>query len=333
MLAFIYPYFLLLFLFFPLFFFLKKTGLFFKPELKLNLLNWDSVNKPKQNTVFNFLNYISILFLCLGLIALIFSIAEPVIVRTKKVYTNYGNSIMFLIDISPSMAVKDMGGVKRIDVAKKMIKSFSNTHQSDALGLAVLASTASLLMPPTIDHKTFLMRLDALEIGELGDGTAIGMGLAVALASLENIKNNSYIILLTDGENNTGGINPRLVARILNRKNIGFYIIGIGKSGYAQLEYIDKKNNKRYKGSYYTEFNEKELKEIAFYSNGKYFSAESFNGLNEVLKKINLQIPSAETFFTETVEESLYFYFLFFSVFMFMASWCIRRIIMGIIND
>lgn len=333
MFTFMNPYFLLLFLIFPCFYFLKKNSFLRKPELKLNLLNWNAVSKPKKIYLLSFLNLFSILVLYLGLTALIFSIAEPVIFKVQKIYTHYGNSIMFLIDISPSMAVKDMDDKTRLETAKTIIKSFTETHPADAVGLTVLASSASLLIPPTIDKQSFFSRLTSLEAGELGDGTAIGMGLAVALANMENTQKNSYIILLTDGENNTGEIHPYLVAKILKRKRIGFYVIGIGKSGYAQLEYIDKKNNKVYKGSYYTEFNEDNLKKIAAYGGGEYFFAKSFSDLNESFKKIDSQIPKTESAYTQTTEESLYFYFLFFAIIMVILSWFIRRIIIGIIND
>lgn len=96
----------------------------------------------------------------------------------------------------------------------------------------------------------FLSRLDSLSIGELGDGTAIGMGLAVSSAYMTRTKlNSSYIVLLTDGENNTGEINPKTAAKVLVNKNIGFYVIGIGSSGYTTLEYTDRKTGKTYSGS------------------------------------------------------------------------------------
>lgn len=116
--------------------------------------------------------------------------------------------------------------------------------------MTALSSSAALILPPTIDHKVFLSRLDSLSIGELGDGTAIGMGLAVSSAYMTRSKlNSSYIVLLTDGENNTGEINPKTAAEVLVNKSIGFYVIGIGSSGYTTLEYTDPKTGKTYSGS------------------------------------------------------------------------------------
>ena len=123
---------------------------------------------------------------------------------------------MFLLDISPSMAAKDMSGETRIAAAKKIIRKFVAKYPGDSFGLTALSSSAALILPPTIDHKVFLSRLDSLSIGELGNGTAIGMGLAVSSAYMTRTKlNSSYIVLLTDGENNTGEINPKTAAKVL----------------------------------------------------------------------------------------------------------------------
>jgi len=236
-----------------------------------------------------------------------------------------------LLDISPSMAANDMSGETRISTAKKIIRKFVAKYPGDSFGLTALSSSAALILPPTIDHKVFLSRLDSLSIGELGDGTAIGMGLAVSSAYMTRTKlNSSYIVLLTDGENNTGEINPKTAAEVLVNKNIGFYVIGIGSSGYTTLEYTDPKTGKAYSGSIFSKFDEFVLKKIAQYGNGKYASASSSEILEDIFNTISKQVPAAQSNFTQIIEENLYVYFLSASIFSFVLVWLLRRIFMRV---
>lgn len=330
MISFNHPFLLLLLLFFPFFFLLKKSGLILSPELKLNLVNWKGV-VPKKNKLMEMGNFLSYFLWYCGIVFLIIALAEPVSFKRKQVYTDAGSSIMFLLDISPSMAARDMNGETRIESAKKIIRKFAAKYPGDSFGLTALASSAALIVPPTIDHKVFLSRLNSLSIGELGEGTAIGMGLAVSAAYMSRSKlNSSYIILLTDGENNTGEINPKTAAEALINKNIGFYVIGIGNSGYASLEYTDKKTGKIYSGSIFSKFDEFELKKTAQYGNGKYASASSPDILETVFNAISKQVPATQSNFTQMIERNLYVYFLSASIFCFILVWLLRRIFMRV---
>ena len=142
--------------------------------------------------------------------------------------------------------------------------------------------------------------------------------------------NSSYIVLLTDGENNTGEINPKTAAEVLVNKNIGFYVIGIGSSGYTTLEYTDPKTGKTYSGSIFSKFDEFVLKKIAQYGNGKYASASSSEILEDIFNTISKQVPAAQSNFTQIIEENLYVYFLSASIFSFMLVWLLRRIFMRV---
>lgn len=327
MISFNHPFFFFCLLIFPTVFILKKTGFVFTPEFSLNLINWNGT-KPRQNNFSNFLNTISSILLYAGLFFLIIALAEPVTFKTEQVYTDEGCSVMFLMDISPSMSAKDINGESRIESAKRIIRKFVARYPGDSFGLTALASSAALILPPTIDHKVFLSRLDSLSIGELGDGTALGMGLAVSSLHSGKSKKSSYIILLTDGENNTGEINPKTAAEMLVRKNIGFYVIGIGNTGYTVLEYTDKKTGKTYTGSFYSKFDEKELKRISRYGNGKYASAGSSEMLEEIFNAIAFHVPASQFNFTQTTEENLYRPVLSAVIFCFFSAWIIRRLFM-----
>ena len=331
MIVFLRIEFLLLFLIFPIFFLLKHFKIVSHFKISLNLVNWNE-NTPKNTKhTFNFLSFLYKFLLSLAIMSLVITTAEPVIYKTKKGYSDAGNSVMFLLDVSPSMAVKDIENMMRITVAKNIIKDFANKHQASSLGLSVFAENASLLLLPTIDISTFLLRLEEIEIGDEGDGTAMGNALAVAISNISERIENSYIILLTDGENNTGKINPFLVAEILKRKGVKLYIINIGKEGYGLLEYFDKRQNKQYSGRYYTKINESELKKLSQAAGGKYVSITSLEDISSFFSELNSKTNSS--YFIKTEKTEVAFYFLLASVILIVSSWIIARIIIGVVND
>lgn len=331
MIVFLKIEFLLLFLIFPIFFLLKHFRIISHFKIHLNLINWNEITLPNINHSFNFLSFLYKLFLGLAIMSLIIVTAEPVIYKTKKAYSDVGDSVMFLLDVSPSMAVKDIENMQRITIAKNIIKDFANTHQGFSLGISIFAENASLLLLPTIDISTFLLRLEEIEIGDEGDGTAMGNALAVAISNIRDKIEKSYIILLTDGENNTGKINPQLVAQILKYKGVKLYIVNIGKQGYGTLEYFDKKQNKQYLGEYYTKINESELKNLSQVAEGKYISITSLKDINSFFSELNSKMSS--TYFIKTEKNDVGFYFLLISAIFIILSWIIARIIIGVVND
>ena len=331
MIVFLKIEFLFLLFIFPVFFLLKHFKMISHFKINLNLINWNAPLPSNSNHTFSFLSFLYKLFLSLAITSLIIATAEPVMYKTEKSYTDIGDSIMFLLDVSPSMAVKDIGNMQRITIAKNIIKDFANTHKDSSLGLSVFAENASLLLLPTIDIPTFLLRLEEIEIGDEGDGTAVGNALAVAISNINEHIEESYIILLTDGENNTGKINPHLVAEILKQKGIKLYIVNIGKEGYGTLEYFDKKQNKQYTGKYYTKTNENELKSLSQTAGGKYISIISLEDATNFFIELNSKIRS--TYFIKTEKNDITFYFLLTSAILIISSWIIARIIIGVVND
>lgn len=323
--------FLLLFIIFPIFFLLKYFGVISHFKINLNLVNWNGNAPTGAKHTFSFLSFLYKFFLSLAIIFLIFAIAEPVTYKTKKGYSDAGDPVMFLLDVSPSMAVKDVDDTKRINVAKNIIRDFANAHQCSSMGLSIFAENASLLLLPTIDISSFLLRLESIEVGDEGDGTAMGNALAVAVSNISESLEKSYIILLTDGENNTGKINPYLVAEIVKHKGIKLYIVNIGKEGYSTLEYFDKKQNKEYSGSYYTKVNKNELKNLAQSAGGKYINVTSLEDASNFFLELNSKTNSS--YFIKTEKNDVTFYFLLASVILIISSWIIARIIIGVVND
>jgi len=323
---------LFLFLIFLIFWLLKYFRIISHYKFHLNLIKWKD-SKTKHKSCF----YHVCFFLCktclvLGVSSLIISITEPCVYKTKKGYSEKGNSLMFLLDVSPSMAVKDIDGMSRLSACKKIIKDFVSSYQGDSFGLSVFAENASILLVPTIDISTFLLRLEKIEIGDEGEGTAIENALALLIANINSTSNNSCIILLTDGENNNKSIiDTSIIVEILKKRGIKLYIVKLGKSGYAPVEYFDKVKKKNYSGTYYTKANDEQIKNIAKHSNGEYVNIQTIQDEKEIFNIIKKQTYKANNYFIQTEEWNISFYFILLSFVLVIASWIISRIIIGLI--
>ena len=168
-------FFLLLLL--PTFVLLRRTGRLQAVSISLPLGNWNGF-VPEKNLRVSLAHRISQYTLAAAFVFAVAALAEPVRQTSEAMYAGSGQALMFVIDTSPSMAAQDMGTQTRLEAAKQIIKSFAEKYEGDSLGLTALGSSAAVLIPPTIDRHTFLTRLDQLQVGEFGDGTASGMGLA-----------------------------------------------------------------------------------------------------------------------------------------------------------
>ena len=324
---------LFLFIVFPLFFLLKRFKILKSFKLYLNLLKWGEIREEKKHYFFSFMIFLYKLLIFLSVSFLIVSIAEPVVYKTKKSYYARGNSIMFVLDISPSMAVKDIENSNRIDVARRIIKDFAIHFAGDSLGLSVFAENASILLLPTIDTSNLLSRLETVEIGELGDGTAIGASIILALTNLKREPSSSHVILLTDGENNTGKVNLHTIVEILRKKEISLYIVILGSYDHRNVENVDKKKGQKYSGTYYTKTNMEELKTLTNYEKGKYINVLSLEDAKKVYNELKTISRSKQNTFIKTEETPLSFYFTLFSVITIVLSWIIIRLIIGLTND
>ena len=322
------PFFLGLLLILPLYLILYYAKCFKKLHLPLTLGLWNGTSVKKNSKVYA-LHHLTQWLAALGFTALVIVLTQPIYITTEPLYTGQGQALMFVLDISPSMAAQDMNNHTRLETAKHMILSFIQQYEGDSCGLTALASTAAVLLPPTVDKRTFADRLEQLQPGELGEGTAIGMGLAVAVLHLSDYSATpSHIILLTDGDNNTGKIHPRTAAEIIKHKNIGFSVIGIGKSGYAPVRYFDSIQQKEISGTLHTTFDETELKKIALTGNGHYFSAQSPAILAEAFQTIAHKLPATPVTFTKQHIQQLDTIFLSVALGCAALAWCIRRLML-----
>ena len=231
---------------------------------------------------------LAILFFWLGTVALILATARPATVDRQRVYLTRGVDIMIVLDESPSMAARDFVPENRFETAREVIREFVSRRENDPIGLVSFGREAALRVPPTTYYDEVLRALDGLGIMTLGDGTAIGMGLAVASLHLSaSSASEKVIILLTDGENNAGELVPETAARVAAQLGIRIYAIGIGNTEETRLEFTDPNTGQTYRGTFEGGFDEALLRQVADTSGGAYFYAGTSGTLASVFEAID----------------------------------------------
>jgi Ca-activated chloride channel family protein len=228
-------------------------------------------------------------FRLLALTALIIAMARPRTVDiSNKTKTTKGIDIVMAIDVSGSMLAKDLKP-NRMEALKKVAASFVDERPNDRIGLVVYASEAYTKTPVTSDKAIILQAIESIKYDNvLQDGTGIGMGLATAVNRLKDSKAKSkVIILLTDGVNNAGFIEPETASDIAKQYGIKVYTVGIGTNGMAEFPYAIAPNGQFLFRMMQVEIDEQLMKNIARKTDGKYFRATSNNKLEEIYAAIN----------------------------------------------
>jgi len=211
-----------------------------------------------------------------GIIALFFCAAGPSIKTAETVFLNRGADILFIMDVSPSMAALDMDGGNRFDAGRTLIEEFARKRSSDNIGIVAVGEDAALLLPPTTDRDALESRLRLLQIGEFGDGTALGMGIAVAAYHLDKSSAKRKIaVLITDGENNAGAIHPETAADMLREMGISFWVIAVGSAGEVPVDYTDPYTKIRRTGIFDSRFNIDSLRRLSSAGGGVFVFAPS----------------------------------------------------------
>jgi Ca-activated chloride channel family protein len=228
-------------------------------------------------------------FRLLALTALIVAMARPRTVDiSNKTKTTKGIDIVMAIDVSGSMLAKDLKP-NRMEALKKVAASFVEERPNDRIGLVVYASEAYTKTPVTSDKAIIQQAIESIKYDNvLQDGTGIGMGLATAVNRLKDSKAKSkVIILLTDGVNNAGFIEPETASDIAKQYGIKVYTVGIGTNGMAEFPYAIAPNGQFLFRMMQVEIDEQLMKNIARKTDGKYFRATSNNKLEEIYAAIN----------------------------------------------
>ena len=228
-------------------------------------------------------------FRLLALTALIVAMARPRTVDiSNETKTTKGIDIVMAIDVSGSMLAKDLKP-NRMEALKKVAASFVDERPNDRIGLVVYASEAYTKTPVTSDKAIIQQAIESIKYDNvLQDGTGIGMGLATAVNRLKDSKAKSkVIILLTDGVNNAGFIEPETASDIAKQYGIKVYTVGIGTNGMAEFPYAIAPNGQFLFRMMQVEIDEQLMKNIARKTDGKYFRATSNNKLEEIYAAIN----------------------------------------------
>ncbi len=224
-------------------------------------------------------------FRLLALTFLIIALARPQTFSAGENIFTEGIDITMVLDISGSMLAEDLKP-NRLEGAKDVIDNFIQGRTSDRIGLVVFAREAFTQCPLTIDYSVLRNLLSEIRSGMVEDGTAIGNAIANAVNRLKDSKSKSkVIILLTDGVNNSGEIDPLTAADIANTFGIRIYTVGIGTRGQAPYP-VQTPFGKRYQ-MVPVEIDESLLKEIANKTDGQYFRATDNKSLKEIYDKID----------------------------------------------
>jgi Ca-activated chloride channel family protein len=243
-------------------------------------------------------------FRLLALSSLIIAMARPRTVDvSSKTKTTKGIDIVMSVDVSGSMLAKDLKP-NRMEALKDVAENFVKARPNDRIGLVVYASEAYTKSPVTSDKAVVLDAIRSIKYDNvLQDGTGIGMGLTTAINRLKDSKAKSKIvILMTDGVNNAGFIEPQTASDIAQQYGIKVYTIGIGSNGMADFPYAIAPNGQFLFRMMKVEIDESLLRSIAKNTGGKYFRANS----NQKLEAIYNEINKLET--TEIKELKFYDY-------------------------
>ena len=261
-----------------------------------------------------------------ALFMLIVALARPQIIdvsiQTKK---SRGIDIVIAVDVSSSMLAQDLKP-NRLEALKEVAKEFVNDRINDRIGLVVYAGESYTKTPVTSDKSIIINSINEIIFdGVIEDGTAIGMGLATSVNRLKNSKAKSQVvILLTDGVNNSGFIDPNTSADLATSFGIKTYTIGLGSNGNARAPIaLNPDGSFRY-GLTKVEIDEKLLKEIASKTGGLYFRATDNKKLKEIYDEINkLEKTEVEEFKYSNAKE-VYRFFVLAAVILILMEWILK---------
>ena len=274
------------------------------------------------NTIWVRLRHLLIVFKVLGLGLLIVAMARPQAGREKREMSAEGIDIMLTLDVSSSMELNDLdnGERSRLAVAKEVVSDFVGGRYSDRIGMVVFAGESFTQCPLTLDYDVLTSFLQGVQIAdESWDGTAIGMALINATNRLRESEGRSQvIILLTDGVNNAGEIEPLTAADVAQAVGVRVYTIGVGSDGSIRRS-VQGIFGTRYQ-TVQVEIDEETLREVAQRTGGKYYRATSEEKLEAIYREIG-ELETTEITSEVHVEISeRYFYFLWPGLLLLLAE-------------
>ncbi len=268
------------------------------------------------------------------IVLLITVLARPQFLQSQERRFVEGINIFLALDVSDSMRAEDFNETNRLQTAKSVIRDFLRFRASDRIGLVVFSGESYTLCPLTLDYSFLTEILDGVEVemgDQLKDGTAIGDVIATTTHRFRTSDSKTNIvILLTDGENNEGTIDPETAAALAESLGIRVYTIGMGKEGGTRIPYPDTTFGKRYT-DFITYLDEDTLQEIANTTSGRYFRAKDLHSLKHVYTEIDkLEKTKFKVVrYTERQEMAVYFLIpaaLLFALEISLSNTVLRKI-------
>jgi Ca-activated chloride channel family protein len=286
--TFAHPNFLLLLLLLPLLAWLKgrrgQPPAFLYSSVRLV----EGLTRARRSRAGAFLAALRWLVLALFIVAL----AQPRLMKSATTVKASGVDIVVALDLSGSMISEDFivrgGRVNRFNMARAVLKQFIDQRPNDRIGLVVFAVQAFIATPLTLDHDFLQENLDRLEIGTINaDQTAIGDALSTALNRLRELKSKSKIvILMTDGQNNAGKVDPLTAAEAAQALGVKVYTIGIGLRGMAPMPVFMNGQKVGYR-QMPVDIDEDTLQKIADKTGGKYYRADNAERFQQIYAEID----------------------------------------------
>ena len=293
--------------------YLEKAGR--HPHMRVSVaVPW----KKSGPTLMNLLRHVPFLLRILALVMIVLAIARP---RSSEEFSKVdteGIDIVLAMDVSTSMLARDFTP-DRVSASKDIAIEFISQRPSDGMGIVVFAGESFTQCPLTTDRATLINLMKEVETGLIEDGTAIGNGLATAVARMKDSDAKSrVVILLTDGVNNSGEVSPKMAAEIAKTYGIRVYTIGVGKEGMAPYPVmtpwgVQVQNMK-------VEIDEALLKEIAESTGGRYFRATDNTKLAEIYSEINKMEKAKTSVDTFPVYEELFGTYVFWALLALMLE-------------
>jgi Ca-activated chloride channel family protein len=223
----------------------------------------------------------------LVLVGLIIALARPRSAGRAEQSTTEGINIIVAFDISSSMLAEDFQPQNRLEVARDKVKQFIAMRNSDRIGVVAFSGEALTQVPLTTDYPVVMAAVDNLQPGQLEDGTAIGTAIATAANRLRDAPGNSrVVVLLTDGVNNRGSIDPRTAAQAAAAFGVKIYTIGVGTEGMAPVPVGRGVFGLRYENRP-VEIDDALLTDVAKRTGGRYFRARDAAALQRITEEID----------------------------------------------
>ena len=270
--------------------------------------------------------HVLLILQCLTILFLVTALARPQKGKAETKISTEGIDIMLAVDVSGSMLAEDfqVGGEhhNRLYAVKQVVRDFIKKRPNDRIGIVIFAGRPYTLCPLTLDHGWLIQQLERAEVGMIEDGTAIGSGIAVCTNHLrESNAKSKVIILLTDGRNNAGRVDPITAAEAASALGIKIYTIGAGTRGLAPFPTRDFFGNKVYR-QVKIEIDEDTLRKIADKTSGMYFRATDTDSLQKTYKKID-EMEKTKIMSAEYLEYREFYPYLLLSALVTLILWVI----------